>query len=172
MDEASKRMMNEWMLFLPQGGVRRRPKKVPLSFSALARGALQAPGCAEDRHSPPAGLPEGRRRQWCARRIDDERTWVKQRDTKGSWIVDRGSWIEDPKCPVLPGILRRSTDRHQLLNSRKSVISPPSLKGQDLAMRRISLGFCAPPPPNGRSGCLFNLMSLLYTVQDRLLSNG
>ena len=21
-----------------------------------------------------------------------------------SWIVDRGSWIEDPKCPVLPGI--------------------------------------------------------------------
>ena len=75
------------------GGVRRRPKKVPLSFSA------------EDRHSPPAGLPEGRRRQWCARRIDDERTWVKQRDTKGSWIVDRGSWIEDPKCPVLPGIM-------------------------------------------------------------------
>ena len=56
--------------FLPQGGVRRRPKKVPLSFSALARGALQAPGCAEDRHSPPAGLPEGRRRQWCARRND------------------------------------------------------------------------------------------------------
>ena len=90
MDEASKRMMNEWMLFLPQGGVRRRPKKVPLSFSALARGALQAPGCAEDRHSPPAGPPEGRRRQWCARRNDDERTWVKQRDTKGSWIVDRG----------------------------------------------------------------------------------
>ena len=80
MDEASKRMMNEWMLFLPQGGVRRRPKKVPLSFSALARGALQAPGCAEDRHSPPAGSPEGRRRQWCARRIDDERTWVKQKD--------------------------------------------------------------------------------------------
>ena len=70
MDEASKRMMNEWMLFLPQGGVRRRPKKVPLSFSALARGALQAPGCAEDRHSPPAGPPEGRRRQWCARRND------------------------------------------------------------------------------------------------------
>ena len=70
MDEASKRMMNEWMLFLPQGAVRRRPKKVPLSFSALARGALQAPGCAEDRHSPPAGPPEGRRRQWCARRND------------------------------------------------------------------------------------------------------
>ena len=107
MDEASKRMMNEWMLFLPQGGVRRRPKKVPLSFSALARGALQAPGCAEDRHSPPAGPPEGRRRQWCARRIDDERTWVKQRDTKGSWskkVVKtkrykgsrergRGSWL-------------------------------------------------------------------------------
>ena len=23
---------------------------------------------------------------------------------RGSWIVDRGSWIEDPKCPVLPGI--------------------------------------------------------------------
>merc|ERR1712185_861204 len=63
-------MMNEWMLFLPQGGVRRRPKKVPLSFSALARGALQAPGCAEDRHSPPAGPPEGRRRQCCARRND------------------------------------------------------------------------------------------------------
>ena len=40
MDEASKRMMDEWMLFLPQGAVRRRPKKVPLSFSALARGAL------------------------------------------------------------------------------------------------------------------------------------
>ena len=98
-------LFNELEDFLPQGGVRRRPKKVPLSFSALARGALQAPGCAEDRHSPPAGLPEGRRRQWCARRIDDERTWVKQRDTKGSWIVDRGSWIEDPKCPVLPGIL-------------------------------------------------------------------
>ena len=77
------------------GGVRRRPKKVPLSFSALARGALQAPGCAEDRHSPPAGPPEGRRRQWCARRIDDERTWVKQRDTKGSWIVDRGSKIQN-----------------------------------------------------------------------------
>ena len=68
MDEASKRIMNEWMLFLPQGGVRRRPKKVPLSFSALARGALQAPGCAEDRHSPPAGPPEGRRRQWCAKK--------------------------------------------------------------------------------------------------------
>ena len=68
MDEASKRMMNEWMLFLPQGGVRRRPKKVSLSFSALARGALQAPGCAEDRHSPPAGPPEGRRRQWCAKK--------------------------------------------------------------------------------------------------------
>ena len=30
---------------------------------------------------------------------------MKQRDTKGSWIVDRGSWIEDPKCPVLPGIM-------------------------------------------------------------------
>ena len=44
MDKASKRMMNEWMLFLPQGAVRRRPKKVPLSFSALARGALQAIG--------------------------------------------------------------------------------------------------------------------------------
>ena len=27
MDEASKRMMNEWMLFLPQGGVRRRPER-------------------------------------------------------------------------------------------------------------------------------------------------
>ena len=84
----------------PQGGVRRRPKKVPLSFSALARGALQAPGCAEDRHSPPAGPPEGRRRQWCARRIDDERTWVKQRDTKGSWIVDRGSWIVDRRSKM------------------------------------------------------------------------
>ena len=24
---------------------------------------------------------------------------------RGSWIVDRGSWIEDPKCPVLPGIM-------------------------------------------------------------------
>ena len=63
-------LFNELEDFLPQGGVRRRPKKVPLSFSALARGALQAPGCAEDRHSPPAGPPEGRRRQWCARRND------------------------------------------------------------------------------------------------------
>ena len=63
-------LFNELKDFLPQGGVRRRPKKVPLSFSALARGALQAPGCAEDRHSPPAGPPEGRRRQWCARRND------------------------------------------------------------------------------------------------------
>ena len=111
-------LFNELKDFLPQGGVRRRPKKVPLSFSALARGALQAPGCAEDRHSPPAGLPEGRRRQWCARRIDDERTWVKQRDTKGSWIVDRGSWIEDPKCPVLPGIpstLGRASSPHSVV---------------------------------------------------------
>ena len=63
-------LFNELEDFLPQGAVRRRPKKVPLSFSALARGALQAPGCAEDRHSPPAGPPEGRRRQWCARRND------------------------------------------------------------------------------------------------------
>ena len=63
-------LFNELEDFLPQGAVRRRPKKVPLSFSALARGALQAPGCAEDRHLPPAGLPEGRRRQWCARRND------------------------------------------------------------------------------------------------------
>ena len=61
-------LFNELKDFLPQGGVRRRPKKVPLSFSALARGALQAPGCAEDRHSPPAGPPEGRRRQWCAKK--------------------------------------------------------------------------------------------------------
>ena len=55
-------LFNELEDFLPQGGVRRRPKKVPLSFSALARGALQAPGCAEDRHSPPAfaaGRPPG-----------------------------------------------------------------------------------------------------------------
>jgi hypothetical protein len=53
-------LFNELEDFLPQGAVRRRPKKVPLSFSALARGALQAPGCAEDRHSLPAGPPEGR----------------------------------------------------------------------------------------------------------------
>jgi hypothetical protein len=66
-------LFNELEDFLPQGAVRRRPKKVPLSFSALARGALQAPGCAEDRHSPPAGPPEFRRRQWCARRNDDGR---------------------------------------------------------------------------------------------------
>ena len=61
-------LFNELEDFLPQGAVRRRPKKVPLSFSALARGALQAPGCAEDPHSPPAGPPEGRRRQWCAKK--------------------------------------------------------------------------------------------------------
>ena len=71
-------IFNELKDFLPQGGVRRRPKKVPLSFSALARGALQAPGCAEDRHSPPAGLPEGRRRQWCARRNDDGRLGIRE----------------------------------------------------------------------------------------------
>ena len=112
-------LFNELEGFLPQGGVRRRPKKVPLSFSALARGALQAPGCAEDRHSPPAGPPEGRRRQWCARRIDDERTWVKQKDLgetkryegvvvqkssllnkeiqrgRGSWFEVRGSKIQN-----------------------------------------------------------------------------
>ena len=63
-------LFNELEGFLPQGGVRCRLKKVPLSFSALARGALEAPGCAEDRHLPPAGPPEGRRRQWCARRND------------------------------------------------------------------------------------------------------
>ena len=71
-------LFNELKDFLPQGGVRRRPKKVPLSFSALARGALQAPGCAEDRHSPPGGPPEGRRRQWCARRNDDGKLGIRE----------------------------------------------------------------------------------------------
>ena len=30
---------------------------------------------------------------------------LKQRDTKGLWFVVRGSWFEDPKCPVLPAAI-------------------------------------------------------------------
>ena len=106
MDEASKRMMNEWMLFLPQGGVRRRPKKVPLSFSALARGALQAPGCAEDRHSPPAGPPEGRRRQWCARRNDANKFLLFDVGSRNHFTKKSNLSKFYEKRRILPGILR------------------------------------------------------------------
>ena len=76
-------LFNELEDFLPQGGVRRRPKKVPLSFSALARGALQAPGCAEDRHSPPAGVVAGALRPNRAIAYDEYTKEGSRQITKG-----------------------------------------------------------------------------------------
>ena len=64
--------------------------------------------------------------------------------------------------------LRRSTTATN--SNPESRSSLPSLKGRPRHEENFFRFLCPPPP--GRSGCLFNLMSLLYTVQDRLLSNG